>query len=202
MSIEIVFETHALTEDNERGIATGWLPGRLSARGRDNAAAMGQRRRHDGIAAVFSSDLRRSVETAEIAFGQTDIPILFDWRLRECDFGVRNGSPAAQLRADREHYIDLPFPGGESHRQAVHRVVGLLADLPSRWDQQRVMLIGHLATQRALEHVINGVTLEQLIAADFAWRPEGWEYRLDPSRASERIRTLDRTDLRKATKKT
>jgi broad specificity phosphatase PhoE len=178
MSIEIVFETHALTEDNERGVATGWLPGRLSARGRDNAAAMGQRRRHDGIAAVFSSDLRRSVETAEIAFGQTDIPILYDWRLRECDFGVRNGSPAAQVRADRQHYIDQPYPGGESHRQAVHRVAGLLADLPSRWDHQRVMLIGHLATQRALEHVINGVTLEQLTATDFAWRPEGWEYRL------------------------
>jgi broad specificity phosphatase PhoE len=178
MSVEIVFETHALTEDNESGVATGWLPGRLSARGRDNAAAMGQRRRHDGIAAVFSSDLRRSVETAEIAFGKTDISILYDWRLRECDFGVRNGSPAAQLRADRTQYIDRPYPGGESHRQAVHRVAGLLADLPSRWDHQRVMLIGHLATYRALEHVINGVTVEDLTAVDFVWRPEGWEYRL------------------------
>jgi 2,3-bisphosphoglycerate-dependent phosphoglycerate mutase len=178
MSTEIVFETHALTEDNERGIATGWLPGRLSARGRDNAVAVGERRRHDGIVAVFSSDLRRSVETAEIAFAQTDIPVLFDWRLRECDFGVLNGSPAAALRAGRAQYIDRPYPGGESHRQAVHRVAGLLADLPSRWDRRRVMLIGHLATYRALEHVINGVTLEDLVAADFTWRPEGWEYRL------------------------
>jgi 2,3-bisphosphoglycerate-dependent phosphoglycerate mutase len=66
-------------------MATGWLPGRLSARGRDNAAAMGQRRRRDGIAAVFSSDLRRSVETAEMAFSQNDIPILLDWRLRKRD---------------------------------------------------------------------------------------------------------------------
>jgi hypothetical protein len=33
----IVFETHALTEDNEWGIATGWLPGRLSDQGRVNA---------------------------------------------------------------------------------------------------------------------------------------------------------------------
>src|SRR5262245_42786085 len=42
MSIEIVFETHALSEDNERGIATGWLPGRLSERGGANAAEMGR----------------------------------------------------------------------------------------------------------------------------------------------------------------
>ena len=178
MSIEIVFETHALSEDNERGIATGWLPGRLCARGRANAGEMGRRRREDGIAAVFTSDLRRAAETAEIAFGHTDIPILYDWRLRECDFGTLNGSPAAQLRAGRVKYIDQPYPGGESHRQAVRRVAGLLADLPSRWDQQRVMLIGHLATYRALEHVINGVTLEDIVAADFTWRPEGWEYRL------------------------
>jgi 2,3-bisphosphoglycerate-dependent phosphoglycerate mutase len=89
MSIEVVFETHALSEDNESGIATGWLPGRLSERGRANAAEMGRRRREDGIAAVFTSDLRRAAETAEIAFGDTDIPVLYDWRLRECDFGSR-----------------------------------------------------------------------------------------------------------------
>jgi broad specificity phosphatase PhoE len=178
MSIEIVFETHALTEDNERGVATGWLPGRLSARGRDNAAAMGRRRCRDGIAAVFSSDLRRSIDTAEIAFGRTDIPVFFDWRLRECDFGTLNGSSSAQLRAVRGQYIDQPFPGGESHRQAMRRTAGLFADLPSRWDRQRVMVIGHLATYRALEHIVNGVSLEDLVATEFIWRPEGWEYRL------------------------
>ncbi|MDI6105111.1 histidine phosphatase family protein [Actinoplanes sp. NEAU-A12] len=93
MPIEIVFETHALSEDNERGIATGWLPGRRCEQGRANAADMGRRRRDSGIDAVFTSDLRRAAETAEIAFGDTGIPILYDWRLRECDFGTRNGSP-------------------------------------------------------------------------------------------------------------
>jgi 2,3-bisphosphoglycerate-dependent phosphoglycerate mutase len=178
MSIEIVFETHALSEDNERGIATGWLPGRLSARGRADAAEMGRRRRDDGIAAVFASDLRRAAETAEIAFGDTDIPLLYDWRLRECDFGTRNGSPAPEIRLDRVHHLDRPYPGGESHRQALRRVAGLLADLPTRWEGRRVMLIGHAATQRALAHVIDGRTVQELIAVDFEWRATGWEYRL------------------------
>jgi 2,3-bisphosphoglycerate-dependent phosphoglycerate mutase len=178
MAVEIVFETHALTEDNERGVATGWLPGRLSARGRADAAAMGRRRRDDGLAAVFSSDLRRCVETVEIAFGGSGIPVLYDWRLRECDLGVRNGSPADEVRAQREAHLDRPYPGGESHRQAVRRAAGPLADLPSRWDGSRVMLIGHLATYRALEHVANGLSVEELLAADFRWRAEGWEYRL------------------------
>ncbi len=178
MSVEIVFETHALTEDNERGIATGWLPGRLSLRGRQLAANMGRRRRDDGLAAVFSSDLRRSAETAEIAFAGSDVPILHDWRLRECDFGARNGSPVAEIRRDRHEYIDRPYPGGESHRQASRRAAGILDDLPIRWSGRRVMLIGHMATYRALEHVINHVSLEDLVATEFEWRESGWEYRL------------------------
>ncbi|GAA1805764.1 histidine phosphatase family protein [Luedemannella flava] len=179
MSIEIVYETHSLTEDNEQGVATGWLPGRLSAKGRGLAARMGDRRRDDGIAAVFTSDLRRAVETAEIAFGGTGIPVLHDWRLRETDFGDRNGTPAAAIKHDREEYVDRPYPGGESHRQAVRRAAGLLADLPTRWAGRRVMIIGHLATYRALEHVIHGTAVEDLVAATFEWREDGWEYILN-----------------------
>ncbi len=179
MSITIVFETHSLSEDNERGIATGWLPGRLSAQGRDYAAEMGRRRHGDGISAVFTSDLRRAAETAQIAFGDTGIPVLYDWRLRECDFGERNGTSAAEIREDHERHIDQPYPGGESHRQAVRRAGALLSDLPTRWSGQRIMIIGHLATYRALEHVVNNVALEELMAAEFVWREEGWEYVLD-----------------------
>ena len=57
-------------------------------------------------------------------------------------------------------------------------MAGFLADLPTRWAGRRVMLIGHLATYRALEHVINGLTVRDLVAADFEWQAEGWEYRL------------------------
>jgi 2,3-bisphosphoglycerate-dependent phosphoglycerate mutase len=72
----------------------------------------------------------------------------------------------------------MAYPGGKSHSQAIQRVAGFLADLPTRWAGQRVALVGHLATYRALEHVINGHTVQDLVAAGFEWRAEGWEYRL------------------------
>jgi 2,3-bisphosphoglycerate-dependent phosphoglycerate mutase len=178
MPTDIVFETHSWSEDNDRGIATGWLPGRLSAQGRAFAAELGRRRRDDGIAAVFASDLRRAAETAEIAFAGTSIPILLDWRLRECDYGSYNGTSATDL--PRQDHLDVPFPGGESWRQAVERAGRFLADLPTRWDGRRVLVIGHVATRWALDVFANGRSLEELAAADFAWR-EGWEYRWDPS---------------------
>ena len=50
--LEIVFETHSTSIDNERGIATGWLPGRLSEQGKRQAEELGARRRDDGLSAV------------------------------------------------------------------------------------------------------------------------------------------------------
>ena len=177
MTIELVFETHSITEDNERGRATGWLPGRLSPRGQELARELGLRRRDDGIASVFSSDLRRAAETATLAFEDQAVPVLLDWRLRECDYGQRNGMPVAELHANRCDHLVRPYPGGESWRQAVARAARLLDDLPQRWGGQRVLVIGHVATRWALDHVLGGVPLEALAAADFAWQP-GWEYRL------------------------
>lgn len=78
MGIEVVFETHSTSEDNERSVASGWAHSRLSESGREQARRLGERRRNDGLAAVFVSDLRRAVETAEIAFADIDLPVLLD----------------------------------------------------------------------------------------------------------------------------
>jgi 2,3-bisphosphoglycerate-dependent phosphoglycerate mutase len=177
VATQIVFEKHATSEDNERGIATGWLPGNLSATGRKEAVELGRRRAADGITAVFSSDLTRAAQTATIAFEPTAIPVLLDWRLRECNYGALNGSPAAELRAHRAEFLDQPYPGGESWRQAVARVAGFATDLRSRWGGQRVLVIGHVATHWGLENLLLGIPLEELVSGPSEWQP-GWEYSL------------------------
>jgi broad specificity phosphatase PhoE len=177
VSTTVVFETHATSEDNEAGVAAGWLPGRLSALGRAQAAELGRRRAGDGIDAVFASDLRRAVETAEIAFGDAGVPILLDWRLRECDYGDLNGAPRAVVHGDRVRYLGVPYPGGESWRGAVARVDRFVDDLSPRWAGARVLVIGHIATRWAFEQRSHGVALDELVAEDFAWQP-GWAYLL------------------------
>ena len=177
MNTQIVYETHSLSEDNIAGRASGWNHSRLSEQGRALAAELGRRRRGDGIQAVFASDLYRAVETAQIAFDGSSIPIFCDWRLRECDYGESNGMLAVELHKDRPYYLDNPYPGGESWRQAVERVGRFLDDLPLRWEGRRVLVIGHVATRWAFEHKLSGTSLEDLIGANFDWR-EGWEYEL------------------------
>jgi len=177
VSIELVFETHSWSQDNDLGRATGWLPGQLSERGRGSARELGQRRRCDGLAAVFTSDLHRAAQTAALAFADSDLPVLADWRLRECDYGELNGAPAARVHSMRTEHLTAPYPGGESWTQAVRRVGRFLGHLPTRWDGQRVLVIGHVATRWAFDHLIDKVPLQDLIDAEFGWR-EGWEYQL------------------------
>ncbi len=175
MAVEIIYETHSLTLDNEIGVATGWLPGRLSERGRALARALGERRRGDGIAVIFASDLARATETAEIAFADSGIPIRRDARLRECNYGTLNGMPVARLAAERAQHIDVPYPEGQSYRQVAGAMRDFLRDLVADWDNMKVAVIAHSANKWALDHLLHGVALENLVDAPFGWQ-EGWRY--------------------------
>jgi broad specificity phosphatase PhoE len=171
----LVYETHSTTEDNEAGIATGWLPGRLSATGRKQAAELGERRRADGLSIVFASDLGRAVETAEIAFAGTGLAVVTDARLRECNYGALNGTP--DPARDRVGRIDVAYPDGESWREAVARAIGFYEEVRRERSGERVLVIGHAATRYALEVLVHGRPLEELVDEPFVWQP-GWEYRL------------------------
>lgn len=111
------------------------------------AAELGARRRDDGLAAVFTSDLDRAVETARIAFAGTEIPVFKDARLRECDYGELNGQRIADFPSPRSQFVDRPFPGGQSYHQVVEDTRDFLSDLAAAWDGKRALLIAHSANR-------------------------------------------------------
>jgi hypothetical protein len=113
--LSIIYETHSLSTDNDLGIATGWKDGQLSEQGRADAKELGEKQVHDGIDAVFASDLGRAVEIVKIAFVDSRIPIYLDSRLRECNYGDWNGAPVTRIHSSRSEYIVQPYPNG--HRR-------------------------------------------------------------------------------------
>lgn len=171
MKLRLVYETHSTTLDNEQGIATGWLPGELSAAGRREAAELGARRKDVDV--VFSSDLRRAVQTVE-ASGLT-APHFQDWRLRECNYGVLNGAPRGALEP-RANRVQNPFPGGQSYWEVMELTRSFLEDLKRWYDGQVVLIVAHSANRWSLDHLLGSrASLEDLVATPFEWRP-GWEY--------------------------
>lgn len=175
--VSIIFETHATSLDNENRKASGHYDVELSALGVNQAKEMGERYRDAHLDAVFSSDLRRSYMTAQIAFDGR-FPIIQDARLRECDYGEWTRRPAEELESRRLDRVSVPFPGGESYEQAAQRVQSLLEDLTEDYTGKTALIIGHRATYYSLEHLINGVPLEDVISAPWKWQP-GWTYQLN-----------------------
>ena len=167
----VIFESHATSVDNEAGVASGHRDVLLSARGREEAHTMGQQHAGRQVDVVYCSDLRRSYETAEMAFAGRGVPIIRDPRLRECDYGEYTGRPRTEVGAERARRITEPFPGGESVIQAVERIRLFLIDIAKRHSGETILVIGHSATHFGLEHWINGTPLHEIVAAPWTHEP-------------------------------
>lgn len=176
--IEIIFEAHGTTYDNEDHKASGWNDVPLSPLGMKQSGEMGDRYKDDHFDAVFTSDLQRAEMSALIGFVNKDWPILVDKRLRECNYGDLTQHPSGQVDSEKRNRISKPFPNGESYEQAGERVKNFLQELLINYDDKRVMIIGHRATQFGIEHWVNGVSYQVLTTTPFKWQP-GWNYIFD-----------------------
>lgn len=85
----------------------------LSAHGRAQAAALAQRLRGSGLAAIVSSDLPRALETAQAIAAACGLPVVTTPLLHERNFGDLRGLPYDSLDHDPLTATSAP-PGGES----------------------------------------------------------------------------------------
>jgi len=173
--VEIIFEAHGTTFDNEAHLASGHNDIALSPLGIQQSKEMGERYKDDHFDAVFCSDLQRAYKSAEIGFGNK-WPIIQDSRLRECNYGDFTQHPSSEVDEEKPKRINSPFPNGESYEQTTVRMKLFLEELLKNYNGKRVMIIGHRATQFGLENLINGVLLEKLTSTHFKWQP-GWKYK-------------------------
>jgi broad specificity phosphatase PhoE len=178
--MKITYLVHSITEDNEKGLATGWMQGKLSKEGMKRAAGLRADLSNHDFDAVFCSDLERAIQSTELFFDKK-FPVFIDWRLRECNYGEYDGKPAVGFKKDREQdYIQKPYPSGESYQQVEVRIKSFLNDI-NRFNYSHIAIVAHQAPQLALDVIVKGQTWEDAIANDWrkskSWQP-GWEYLL------------------------
>lgn len=180
MAIKITYFVHGTTTDNERGISSGWFNAELSEQGvRQSIDLMDQitGRKFD---AVFCSDLKRAVDSAQLAFGDAT-QVIHNARLRECNYGEYNGQPSNIVEPMQEKMIRDKFSGGESYEDVKIRVNSFLDFLKQKYDGKGIAIVAHKGPQLALDVLLNGKTWEEAFANDWrktkAWKA-GWEYEL------------------------
>ena len=127
--------------------------------------------------AVLSSPFVRAATTARIAIDTSGLalPVRFDERLRERDFGAFDGMTAAGIRAEhpeeaqRRQLLGKFWyrpPGGESWADVALRVRSLLATEALRHDGERLLVATHQAVVMVFRYVVEELTEEQLLAVD------------------------------------
>jgi 2,3-bisphosphoglycerate-dependent phosphoglycerate mutase len=149
--MRIIAIRHGETEWNAAGREQGQLDSPLTARGLQQAAAIAQRLKRYRFAALYSSDLGRALQTAEIVAQATGAGIAVDAGLRERDTGIFQGlthdEMAVKYPAEYAAYRSDPFayaiPAGESGLQRSERSVRVFNTLADKHGEDTIVVITH-----------------------------------------------------------
>jgi len=136
----IIAVRHGETSWNVDGRIQGHRDIALNGTGRWQARQLAMALASEPPAAVYSSDLRRAIETAAEIAHRTHLSAVADPRLRERCFGRYEGRTFAQVEQESpEHALrwrrrdpEYAPPGGESLNSLRDRIAGTIDDLAAR----------------------------------------------------------------------
>ena len=136
----VLLARHGETDDNRQPLRfQGFRDTPLNDTGRAQARELAEKiaSRAEPVSSLWSSDLSRARETAEIVGSQIGMAPRLDRRLREANRGVWEGRLFIDVqREDPERFAawmqagpDWRFPGGESLQEQQDRVAAALSDI-------------------------------------------------------------------------
>jgi broad specificity phosphatase PhoE len=128
----------------------------LTEKGREQAHALAARLAHIDLDAVYSSDLRRARDTAEVVADSQGLEVFARPDLREVDVGSWSGLTRAEAE---ERFPEgfarwkLGFPGwedGESYEAMTDRVLEAVKSIAADNPEGRVLVVSHGGPIRAM----------------------------------------------------
>lgn len=159
--ISLVLIRHGATQGNQEHRYLGKTDEPLSEEGKREIEAYQKQRCYPKIDNLFTSPLRRCIQTAEILYPDI-LPVQME-ELAEMDFGAFEGKNYRELQNDKGYqvWIDsngtLPFPEGESREEFLircergfHRIRDTLKQEENKHPVNTVGLIVHGGTIMAL----------------------------------------------------
>jgi isoleucyl-tRNA synthetase len=119
----------------------------LTSRGRKQVEAIAKKLTKRKIDMIFSSDLLRTKETAEIVAKALGKKIIFDERLREINLaslsGMRGEEMAKRIPSQEERFIKPAAPGAETLHDVRERAWNFLHDIEEKYDGKEILIISH-----------------------------------------------------------
>ena len=160
----ILLARHGETDWNREGRFQGHADPPLNATGRAQAARLAAELAEVGLAAVYSSPLRRAIETARVVAAAHDLaPIPLD-ALREIDVGSWQGLTRAEIEPrfpdQFARWLDYEqgWADGETYEEMGQRVVATLLELAAEHEGEQILAVTHGGPIRAAFAFANGTS--------------------------------------------
>ena len=142
---------HGLTEFNEDRRFMGFSDIELSAAGRRQAERLRDYLADEKIDAVYSSDLKRTVEMAEVILEGRGLDINTCSELRECDYGSCEGLTFGEINSRYprvaemciDFTLELAFPEGECFTDFFERTSRFIERLNGHGREETVLISSH-----------------------------------------------------------
>ena len=141
----------------------------LSEAGKRQAELLGERLTKEGVDAVWSSNLIRAVETADIINEKLQVERVIREDLKEISFGDMEGLSDLEiadiyedfLRARSKMEKDMSYPGGECARDVIDRVLPILKEIYAK-EYETVAVVTHGGVIRSIVAYYLGMDLARV----------------------------------------
>jgi broad specificity phosphatase PhoE len=153
---------HGETDWNRDGRWQGHSDTHLNDVGREQAAQLAAEL--NGVDVVYSSDLARARETADILAEHLGLPVRVDPRLRERSFGKWEGKTAPEIEAEfadpHARWLAGEGPGADDAEPFAEfdaRVQAFLAEVLERHPGETVLVVAHGGSIRVIHAYAKGL---------------------------------------------
>ncbi len=147
----LLFVRHGLTEFNTARRFMGFSDVELSPAGHRQAASLSGALAAETFDAVYSSDLKRTLQTAEAVTSGRDLEIVACPELRECNYGSCEGLTFGEIGEQYPEVAalcanftpELEFPEGENFEGFQARTCDFLERLDKHQPSETVLVVSH-----------------------------------------------------------
>lgn len=163
--IKIYLARHGETTWNAEMRIQGRSDPELTEIGHTQSLALLEQLKDRPLSAIYTSTLRRSVQTAQPIAQHLGLPIEKRPELDEIAFGILEGkklsdmdeSTKSELDRFRQNRLTYRIPGGENYTDVADRVRPLMNEILWKHRGREVLIVGH----RGVNRMMIGILLEQ-----------------------------------------
>lgn len=165
MANPVYLARHGETESNRQRRYAGYANEPLNSAGRAQMGALAARLGPHGIGEIWTSEVARARESAELVAAILSVPIRTEPRLNEIRMGPWEGLTEVEVaqRFPNEHALwstlpdRLEIPGRETLATVASRVVGAVTEAGRQ--SKRILVVSHVAPIRVAILTALGVSL-------------------------------------------